>query len=162
VSGRLRGFSPLDTVGGRDDAGQAVGIKPQEGGVGSYVPWTRVDQVDEVLLANVGEKLIGLSRDDFVLAAQAWQPIRADVPDDVRSYVDAVLGEASSQWQAKPGQDFDPDALDGVIEQSIRGLQPTDLRPIVELARTSNERLGDFVQESLDLLLEMADIAAGR
>ncbi|HVM29940.1 MAG TPA: hypothetical protein VM305_04125 [Candidatus Limnocylindrales bacterium] len=124
------------------------------------IPWTRVNAVDEGLLANVGEKLISISRNEFDQAMRAWQRMRASVADNVRAYVDAVFDEAARQWQGKPESDFDPDALDSVIAQSVRGLQPRDLSPIVAPARDQDETLGNFLNESLDLLRETADIAA--
>jgi hypothetical protein len=76
----------------------------------------------------------------------------------VREYVLLVLSDAVAQWHLYPSTDFDVDGLDRIIADAVRGIQPSELTPVLELAEAVNVDLARFLSETHQLLVETADL----
>ncbi len=122
------------------------------------VAWSKVSDIDGGLLANVGESLIHIDRSKFDALREAWTRIEAEAPQRVREYVLLVLSDAVAQWHLYPSTDFDVDGLDRIIADAVRGLQPSELTPVLELAEAVNVDLAHFLSETHQLLVETADL----
>jgi hypothetical protein len=124
----------------------------------SHVPWSRVEEIHEGLLANVGECLVHRGYEEFRAARSAWSALRLQLPDPVQRYGSAVFGEAGRQWEEHLTLPLDVDLLDSVIAGTARGLQPVDLRAALKAIPAGEGVIRCFLGETLQLLLETIDL----